>query len=78
MDKRNMIEKVIKVLIDKKDCEKYWMRNYLHRYEDEKADGREEFHLNYLKKSADEKAKAVKELEMLIDFMQGLHYEEVK
>ncbi len=78
MTKAKKIEKVIKVLIDKKDCEKYWMRNYLHRYEDEKADGCGEFHLNYLKESADEKAKAVKELEMLIDFMQELHYEEVK
>lgn len=78
MDKREMIEKVIKVLIDKKDCEKYWMRNYLHRYEDEKADGCRKSHLDYLKENADKKAKAVKELETLIDFMQELHYEEVK
>ena len=78
MNKRRMIEKIIKTLIEKKDCEKYWVRDYLHQYEDGKADGKTGFHLEYLKKKAKEHEDNMKELEGMIDFMQLLHYEEVK
>ena len=76
MNKRNMIEKVIKVLIDCKDMEKYHIRTRKHRYDDAKEDGVSDKMLKLYQKDVDEKVNKVKELGMLIDFMQELHYEE--
>lgn len=78
MDKREMIEKVVKTLIEYKDTKKYSLRMREHRYDDAKEDGASDKMLKLYQKDIDEKADEIKELEMLIDFMQELHYEEVK
>ena len=78
MNKREMIEKVIKVLIDEKDMEKHLLRTRKHRYDDAKEDGVSNKMLKLYQEDIDKKVNKVKELETLIDFMQELHYEEVK
>lgn len=78
MTKAKKIEKVIKILIDDKEMEQYHVRQWKHRYEDAKEDGKNSHFLSLIQSHVDDHINKLEEIKMLIDFMQLLHYEEVK
>ncbi len=78
MAKAKKIEKVIKVLIGDIEMERHHVRQWKHRYDDQKASGANDKMLRLYQNDIDEHVRKVKELETLIDFMQELYYEEVK
>ncbi len=78
MNKKEKIEKIIKVLIGDVEMERHHVRQWKHRYDDQKASGANDKMLRLYQNDIDEHVRKVKELEDLIDFMQLLHYEEMK
>ena len=80
MNKKTMIEKVIITLIEEKQCHLDMARHYRHQYDDAVEDGKwSEYVQNHLKENVMKEQVAAREMEILIDFMQELHYEtEVK
>lgn len=80
MNKKTMIEKVIITLTEEKQRHLDMARYYRHRYDDAVEDGKwSEYVQNHLKENVMKEQAAAREMEILIDFMQELHYEtEVK
>lgn len=77
MNKLEKIEKIIKELIKAKESSKNMVRYYQHKIDDAKEDGRD-YPVRAAERQIAQHMEKVKELEVLIDFMQELHYEEVK